>query len=83
MKIKFTCNTCGESFNIDSSYLPSKKNLNCPNCSKEFPQQLLEKLIESVNNINSVRKSLEVAFDHGEPEIYTSYYWHFEFLETK
>ncbi len=47
MKIKFTCNDCSEQFCIESKYLVSKVQVQCPNCSQLFDPEVIDCLKKS------------------------------------
>lgn len=48
MKIKFTCNTCYEPFNIDERNITNKENINCQNCGQNLPSEVITKIQQYV-----------------------------------
>lgn len=58
MKIQFSCNFCGESFNIDAKYLITKSSVICPNCSSKFPEGSFSDLKEGIQLIYKCQKDL-------------------------
>lgn len=60
MKVKFSCNTCGEDFNISYEYLISKEALSCPNCSTEFPKPSFDNLKDGIIKLQKSKDELPI-----------------------
>lgn len=58
MKIKFSCNKCGENFNVSAKYLIEKDAVICPNCSSEFLNSSFVKLKEGIIKIQKCKDEL-------------------------
>lgn len=62
MKVKFSCNTCNEDFNISYEYLIAKEALSCPNCSTEFPKPSFENLKNGIINLQKSKDTLPCKY---------------------
>ena len=58
MKVKFSCNTCNEDFNISYKYLIKKEELSCPNCSTKFPKSSFDNLKDWIIKLHKSKDEL-------------------------
>lgn len=58
MKIKFHCNNCMESFQIEDRYLVEKESVTCPNCDSKFPEENFKLLKQGVSLIRESRSQM-------------------------
>ncbi len=58
-KINILCRNCNTNMEIQTKYLKNKNSLCCINCEQEFPQQTFEKLKDSIQKFEEIRKELE------------------------
>lgn len=56
--VEFTCNNCGQSFNVFDEYLVKKDSVVCPNCSTNFPNESFELLKDGMQKLYDCQKTL-------------------------
>lgn len=62
-KVKLECQLCKEEFRIAFNHFIEKKQIDCPNCNNEFPQEALEFMQNGLSSFKSAVQELRLNKD--------------------